>query len=91
MGIVERIIDLYTRDKLNSEKIAKVLNDEGIKLSARAIRRTIKTSAEAAVQLRRHKKKVRSYSIASKTLLAPTLSMRLTNCWPVSWLITLKI
>lgn len=53
MGIVDRIIDLYTRDKLNSEKIAKVLKEEGIKLSARAIRRTIKTNEEAAVALRK--------------------------------------
>lgn len=53
LGIVERIIDLYSRDKMNSEQIATTLNHEGIKLSARAIRRTLRTNAEAAVQLRK--------------------------------------
>lgn len=53
LGIVERIIDLYTRDKLKSDDIAKELEKEGIKLSSRSIRRTIRTNKEAAVQLRK--------------------------------------
>lgn len=53
LGIVERIIDLHTRDKLTSDKIAKKLKSEGISLSSRAVRRTIRTAADAAVHLRK--------------------------------------
>lgn len=59
LGIVERIIDLHTRDKLNSTKIAKILKAEGFTLSSRAVRRTIRTSADAAVHLRKAEEETR--------------------------------
>lgn len=53
LNIVERIIHLYTHGNLTSQQIEKELNTEGVRLSARSIRRTIKSNAEAAMQLRK--------------------------------------
>lgn len=53
LGIVERIIYMHTSGGMTSEKIENELRSDGVKLSARTIRRTIKSNAEAAIQLRK--------------------------------------
>ena len=49
--VVDLILELYTRDKLNIREIASRLHSEGIDISREAVRRSLKTSKEIASDL----------------------------------------
>jgi len=49
--VVDRILELYTRDKLTIRQISEQLKDEGFDMSREAVRRSLKTSKEIAAEL----------------------------------------
>lgn len=49
--LVDRILELYSRDKLNIREIEARLRNEGYEISREAIRRSLKTSKEIAADL----------------------------------------
>lgn len=49
--LVDRILELYTRDKLNIREIEAKLQAEGFEISREAIRRSLKSSREIAADL----------------------------------------
>lgn len=49
--VVDRILELYTRDKLTIREISEQLKDEGFDMSREAVRRSLKTSKEIAADL----------------------------------------
>jgi len=49
--LVDRILELYTRDKLTIKEIAEQLKTEGIDISREAVRRSLKSSRELAADL----------------------------------------
>lgn len=49
--LVDRILELYSRDKLNIREIEAKLQAEGFEISREAIRRSLKTSKEIAADL----------------------------------------
>jgi len=51
LDLVDRILELYTRDHLTIKEIAKQLQDEGIDISREAVRRSLKSSREIAADL----------------------------------------
>ncbi len=51
--LVDRILLLYTREKMNIREIADKLNEEGIDISREAVRRSLKSSRELATDMRR--------------------------------------
>jgi len=51
MDLVDRILELYTRDKLTIEEIAEKLRGEGFDISREAIRRSLKSSKDLAKDL----------------------------------------
>ena len=50
--VVDRILELYTRDKLTIQQIADRLQAEGVDMSRGAVQRSLKTSKEIAAELR---------------------------------------
>jgi len=51
MDLVDRILELYTKDKKNLREIETILRSEGYEISREAIRRSLKTSKEIAADL----------------------------------------
>lgn len=51
MDLVDRILELYTRDKKNLREIEAILRAEDYEISREAIRRSLKTSKEIAADL----------------------------------------
>jgi hypothetical protein len=51
LDIVDRILELYTRDKLTIRQIASQLQSEGVDISREAVRRSLKSSREVAADL----------------------------------------
>jgi len=51
LDLVDRILELYTRDHRTIKEIAKQLQDEGIDISREAVRRSLKSSREIAADL----------------------------------------
>jgi hypothetical protein len=51
LDLVDRILELYTRDKLTIKEIAAQLRSEGLDISREAVRRSLKTSKELAADL----------------------------------------
>jgi len=49
--VVDRILELYTRDKLTMKEIADQLKAEGIDMSREAVRRSLKSTKELAADL----------------------------------------
>jgi len=49
--LVDRILELYSRDKKNIREIESILQAEGYEISREAIRRSLKTSKEIAADL----------------------------------------
>jgi hypothetical protein len=49
--LVDRILELYTKDKLNIREIEAQLKSEGYEISREAIRRSLKSSKEIAADL----------------------------------------
>jgi microcystin degradation protein MlrC len=53
LDLVDRILVLYTRDKLTINQIAEQLQSEGIDISREAVRRSLKSSKEIAADLQK--------------------------------------
>lgn len=53
LDIVDRILELYNRDKLTIEEIAEKLQGEGFDISREAVRRSLKSSKELATDLQK--------------------------------------
>ncbi len=51
--VVDRILELYTKDKLTIKEIADQLKRDGIDMSREAVRRSIKNTREAASELKK--------------------------------------
>ena len=51
--LVDRILELYTRDKLTIREIADQLRGEGFDISREAVRRSLKDSKEIAADMRK--------------------------------------
>jgi hypothetical protein len=51
LDLVDRILELYTRDKLTIREIAAQLQSEGLDISREAVRRSLKSSKELAADL----------------------------------------
>lgn len=50
LGILERIVELYTREKQSIKQIADALQSEGYQVSRSGIQRVLKTHKEAALE-----------------------------------------
>ncbi len=53
LDLTDRILELYTRDKLTMREIADQLQVEGYEISREAVRRSIKDSKELAADMRK--------------------------------------
>jgi len=54
LDLVDRILELYTRDKRTIKEIAKQLQDEGFDISREAVRRSLKSSKDIAADLNKN-------------------------------------
>jgi len=50
--VVDRILEMYTRDKLTIREIADALKAEGIDMSRESVRRSLKSSKDLAIELK---------------------------------------
>ncbi|TNI15482.1 phage protein Gp27 family protein [Aeromonas veronii] len=52
-GLLERVVDMFERQKMQIEEIAKVLQGEGFEISSSAIQRSLKSNQQVALKYRR--------------------------------------